>query len=77
MYFFVPFTLSPTMTKCVETKEFYLIQESSVAKIGLKLMKNGKKVRSQRGGKHTQHRKTGVGVIHRFLNKKGDVKQHN
>lgn len=34
------------MTKCVETKAFYLIQESSEAKIGWELMKNENRVRS-------------------------------
>lgn len=37
------------MTKCFETKAFYLILESSDAKIGLKLMKNENRARS--GGK--------------------------
>lgn len=45
--FSVPPRLSPTVTKCVETKAFYLIQESSDAKIGLKLMKNENRARSE------------------------------
>lgn len=46
----VPPTSGHTVTKCVETKSFYLVQDSSDAKIGtLKLMKNENSERSKEG----------------------------